>query len=176
MNLGTSFFDLQPTLKSRLLQLRPLRREDYHDLYGVASDPLIWRQHPAKDRCEEGVFKGFFQKALDSGGALVAIDCKNGQMIGSSRFHGYDKEKSEVEIGWTFLARSHWGGTYNREMKSLMLRHALTCVDTVVFLVDPQNHSFAEGKEKYRRRSRGVTPKRRGTGQFALSNHEVGLR
>lgn len=139
MSLGTGHFDLQPTLNGELLQLRPLRPDDYHDLYAVASDPRIWEQHPAKDRCEEGVFKGFFQKALDSGGALVAIDCKNGRMVGSSRFHGYDKEKREVEIGWTFLARSHWGGSYNREMKALMLRHAFTCVDSVVFLVDPQN-------------------------------------
>jgi N-acetyltransferase len=85
---------------------------------------------------------------LDSGGALVAIDCKNEQLIGSSRFHGYDKEKSEVEIGWTFLARSHWGGTYNWEMKALMLRHAFTCVDSVVFLIDPQNFRSQRAMEK----------------------------
>src|SRR5208283_4065044 len=103
-------FDLQPILKGELLELRPLRQLDYHDLYAVASDPLIWEQHPAKDRCQEDVFKEFFRKALDSGGALIALDRKDGQVIGSSRFHGYDAEKSEVEIGWTFLARSHWGG------------------------------------------------------------------
>jgi hypothetical protein len=77
MAIGSTLFNLQPTLTGRLLQLRPLRPDDYDALYAVASDPLIWEQHPAKDRCEEGVFKGFFQKALDSGGALVAIDCKN---------------------------------------------------------------------------------------------------
>ena len=109
-------FDLQPILKGELLGLRPLRPEDFHDLYAVASDPLIWEQHPIKDRYKEEVFKGFFREALESGGALIAIDSKDGQVIGSSRFHGYDKEKSEIEIGWTFLARSHWGGIYNREM------------------------------------------------------------
>ena len=141
-------FDLQPVLKGELLGLRPLRPEDFHDLYAVASDPLIWEQHPIKDRYKEEVFKGFFREALESGGALIAIDSKDGQVIGSSRFHGYDKEKSEIEIGWTFLARSHWGGIYNREMKQLMLRHAFQFVNSVIFLVGPQNLRSQRAMEK----------------------------
>ena len=90
----------------------------------------------------------FFREALESGGALIAIDCKNGQVIGSSRFHGYDKEKTEIEIGWTFLARSHWGGIYNREMKELMLRHAFNFVDSVIFLVGPKNWRSQRAVEK----------------------------
>src|SRR5262245_13739814 len=105
-------FDLQPVLKGELLELRPLRPEDFQVLFAVASDPLIWEQHPAKDRYKEEVFKEFFREALESGGAFIAIDSKDGQVIGSSRFHGYNEEKSEIEIGWTFLARSHWGGLY----------------------------------------------------------------
>jgi len=141
-------FDLQPTLQGELLALRPLRPEDFHELYAVASDPLIWEQHPANDRYQEEVFKGFFREALESGGAFVAIDSKDGRVIGSSRFHGYDQEKSEIEIGWTFLARSHWGGIYNREMKQLMLRHAFKFVNSVVFLVGPQNLRSQRALEK----------------------------
>jgi len=85
---------------------------------------------------------------LESGGAFVAIDCKDGQVIGSSRFHGYDEQKSEIEIGWTFLARSHWGGTYNSEMKQLMLRHAFRFVKSVIFLVGPQNFRSRRALEK----------------------------
>lgn len=132
-------FDLQPVLKGDLLELRPLRAADYHDLYAVAADSRIWEQHPLKDRYNEDVFKEFFREALESGGALIAIDTQDGQVIGSSRFHGYDREKREIEIGWTFLARSHWGGVYNGEMKQLMLRHAFKSVDSVIFLVGPQN-------------------------------------
>src|SRR5437899_5084465 len=128
-------FDLQPVLKGELLGLRPLRPEDFHDLYAVASDPLIWEQHPVKDRYKEDVFREFFDESLQSGGALIAIDAKDGHVIGSSRFHGCDENNSEVEIGWTFLARSHWGGMYNKEMKALMLRHAFTFVKHVVLLV-----------------------------------------
>jgi len=135
-------------LKGELLALRPLRPEDFHELYAVASDPLIWEQHPANDRYKEEVFKGFFREALESGGALIAIDSKDGRVIGSSRFHGYDQEKSEIEIGWTFLARSHWGGIYNREMKQLMLRHAFKFVNSVVFLVGSQNLRSQKALEK----------------------------
>ncbi len=141
-------FDLQPILKGELLQLRPLRPEDFHDLYAVASDPLIWEQHPIQDRYKEEVFKSFFREALESCGTLIAIDSKDGGVIGSSRFHGYDKEKSEIEIGWTFLARSHWGGVYNGEMKQLMLRHAFRFVNSVVFLVGPQNVRSQRAMEK----------------------------
>jgi len=141
-------FDLQPILKGELLALRPLRPEDFHELYAVASDPLIWEQHPANDRYQEEVFKGFFREALESGGAFVAIDSKDGRVIGSSRFFGYDQEKSEIEIGWTFLARSHWGGIYNREMKQLMLRHAFKFVNSVIFLVGPKNLRSQKALEK----------------------------
>jgi RimJ/RimL family protein N-acetyltransferase len=141
-------FDLQPILKGELLELRPLRAEDFHDLYTVAADPLIWEQHPANDRYKEEVFKEFFRQALESGGALAAIDSRDGRVIGSSRFHGYDEEKSEIEIGWTFLARSHWGGIYNKEMKQLMLRHAFRFVESVIFLVGPQNLRSRRAVEK----------------------------
>src|SRR6266852_2347816 len=153
-------FDLQPILKGKLLELRPLRPEDFNDLYAVASDPLIWEQHPIKDRYKEEVFNAFFREALESGGALIAIDSKDGQVIGSSRFHGYDKEKSEIEIGWTFLARSHWGGVYNGEMKHLMLRHAFRFVNGVIFLVGPQNVLSQRVRGKNRRSSCGIKARR----------------
>lgn len=141
-------FDLQPTLKGRLLRLRPLQPEDFDTLFAVAGDPLIWEQHPASDRYKEDVFRNFFQEALKSGGAFVAIDATNGKIIGSSRFHGYDEEKGEIEIGWTFLARSYWGGPYNREMKELMLRHAFRFVDRVIFLVGVENWRSRRAVEK----------------------------
>jgi RimJ/RimL family protein N-acetyltransferase len=96
-------FDFRPVLEGELLRLRPLRPEDFRDLYAVASDPLIWEQHPASDRYRADVFKEFFREALDSGGTLIAIEAREGKVIGSSRFYGYDPEKSEIEIGWTFL-------------------------------------------------------------------------
>src|SRR5438093_12132808 len=98
-------FDLQPHLKGELIELRTLAPDDWDDLFAVASDPLIWEQHPESDRYKEDVFKRFFTEALESGGAFVIIDKTSQQIIGSTRFHGYAPEKSEIEIGWTFVAR-----------------------------------------------------------------------
>ena len=141
-------FDLQPVLTGDLLELRPLRPEDFDALYAAASDPLIWEQHPSSDRYQLDVFKEFFRGALESGGAFLVLDRKDGLVIGSSRYAGYDPARSEIEIGWTFLARSHWGGTYNREMKHLMLRHAFRFVDNVVFFVGPENWRSRRALEK----------------------------
>jgi RimJ/RimL family protein N-acetyltransferase len=142
------FFDLQPILQGEGLRLRPLQPEDWDDLYAVASDPLIWEQHPHNDRYKEEVFREFFREALESGGALIVIDSKDGQVIGSSRFYGYDEDKSEIEIGWTFLRRSHWGGRYNQEMTQLLLRHAFRFVKNVILLVGPENLRSQRAVEK----------------------------
>jgi len=141
-------FDLQPDLEGELVRLRPLRADDWDDLYAVASDRLIWKQHPCNDRYQEEVFREFFREALESGGALLIVEAKNKQVIGSSRYARYDEEKSEIEIGWTFLARSYWGGLYNRELKKLMLEHAFRFVRSVVFLVGPQNYRSQKAVEK----------------------------
>jgi len=141
-------FDLQPHLEGELIELRALAPEDWDDLFAVASDPLIWEQHPESDRYKEDVFKVFFREALESGGAFVVIDTKNQQIIGSTRFYGYDPAKSEIEIGWTFLARKYWGGEYNAEMKRLLLNHAFRFVENVVFLVGEKNFRSQKAMEK----------------------------
>jgi N-acetyltransferase len=140
--------DRQPTLAGELLELRPLTADDYSALYRVASDPLIWEQHPERQRYEEPTFRAFFEDALGSGGALVAIDRATGRIIGSSRFHGYDADGSVIEIGWSFLAREYWGGRYNGEMKRLMLEHAFQSVKRVIFVIGPENRRSQRAVEK----------------------------
>jgi len=141
-------FELQPTLTSEILELRPLRADDFEELYAVAADPLIWEQHPNPERSTREGFRQFFDQAMQSGGAFVAIDRQDGRIIGSSRFNCYDLVRSEIEIGWTFLARSHWGGVYNGEMKRLMLAHAFKFVDNVIFFVDSNNLRSQRAVEK----------------------------
>jgi RimJ/RimL family protein N-acetyltransferase len=162
-------FDLQPVLHGELLRLRPLRPDDWDALYAVASDPLIWEQHPSADRYKEDVFREFFRGALESGGAFIVMDAMDeaGRVIGSSRFHGYDEAKSEIEIGWTFLARAYWGGAYNRELKQLMLRHAFGFVTRVIFLVGPGNRRSQRALEKIGAARAGSRTNERGEESFA---------
>lgn len=130
---------LQPTLENELVLLRPLLQEDFESLYEVASDPLIWEQHQNPDRWKKEVFEDFFQGALDSKGALAIFDAKTSQIIGSSRFKPSERSEKAVEIGWTFLSRGYWGGTYNKSFKTLMLNHAFKYFDYVLFHVNENN-------------------------------------
>ena len=141
-------FDLQPHLKGELIELRPLAPADWDELFAVASDSLIWEQHPEPDRYKKDVFRIFFKEALESGGAFVIIDRQTQHIIGSTRFYGYDPDQSEIEIGWTFLARKCWGGRFNAEMKRLLLNHAFKFVESVVFLVGEENVRSQTAMEK----------------------------
>jgi RimJ/RimL family protein N-acetyltransferase len=132
-------FDLQPTLKGELIALRPLRPQDFEALFSAAGDPKIWEQHPESDRFEREVFQRFFDGALESKGAFAIIERKSGRIIGSSRYCNLDLTNREIEVGWTFLEREFWGGTYNRELKRLMLDHAFRFVGRVLFVVGEQN-------------------------------------
>ena len=138
----------QPTLTGERLLLRPLVPDDWDALYAVASDRLIWALHPAHDRWQEPVFREYFANALKFKGAVVVIDRASGAIIGSSRWQGFDAERSSVEIGWTFLARKAWGGTWNRELKALMLGHALCHVGLVEFQVGEGNLRSRRAMEK----------------------------
>ena len=113
---------------------------DREPLYAVASDPQLWALHPAHDRWQRPVFDAFFNDALARGGALAIVERSTGAIIGTSRFQNYDPQAGgSVEIGWTFLARSHWGGGTNRELKRLMLGHALAQVERALFMVGADN-------------------------------------
>ena len=140
--------DLQPTLTGELLTLRPLRPDDWDALFAAAADPGIWEQHPEHDRWQAPAFRRFFDGALASQGAFAVIDRATGRMIGSSRYAQYDAAKRQVEIGWSFLTREHWGGACNGEMKRLMLRHAFPSVDRVLFIIGPENRRSRRAVEK----------------------------
>jgi RimJ/RimL family protein N-acetyltransferase len=132
--------DRQPVLEGERLLLRPLLAGDWQALYAVASDRELWARHPSHDRWQEPVFRAFFDDALAQGGALAIIEKRSGQIIGSSRFQGYDDaDGGLVEVGWTFLARACWGTGLNAEAKRLMLAHAFQSVARVVFSVGADN-------------------------------------
>jgi RimJ/RimL family protein N-acetyltransferase len=141
-------FQLQPTLAGERLELRPLRPEDFEALYAIASDPLIWEVHPEPTRYKRAVFEGFFAGALKSKGALAVFDRRAERMIGSSRYYDLDSQKREIAIGYTFLSREYWGGSFNRELKTLMLKHAFRFVDAVVFHVGENNIRSRKAMEK----------------------------
>jgi len=132
-------FELQRALENDIIRIDPLKEDDFEKLYAVASDPMIWEQHPNKDRYIREVFETFFKGAIESKGAFLVFDKRTGDPIGSTRYYGYDKDDSSVSIGYTFLARDHWGTTYNRALKIMMLDHAFNYVNKVYFHIGAVN-------------------------------------
>jgi len=140
--------DTQPILQDKLLKLRPLEPSDFDTMFGVASDSLIWEQHPIKTRSTFKGFQEFFKESLASKGALMILERKTERPVGSSRFKIIDEEKKVVEIGWTFISREYWGGTYNRAIKRLMINHALSEFERVVLYIDESNLRSQRAAEK----------------------------
>jgi N-acetyltransferase len=141
-------FNLQPTLENELLLLRPLKKGDFEDLFKVASDPLIWELHPVKNRSEREGFDLFFKEALIMKSAFVVLDKKTGDIIGTSRYNPVPETDNAIEIGWTFLARAYWGGTYNQSMKKLMMDYAFQYVDNILFFINEKNWRSRKAVEK----------------------------
>jgi RimJ/RimL family protein N-acetyltransferase len=141
-------FERQARIENERVRLEPLLPGDFDALYAVAADPLIWEQHPSKNRYQREVFATYFEGAIASGGAFRVLDNATGALIGSSRYYDLDEAQRAVAIGYTFIARSHWGGHYNRALKTLMLEHAFKFVDRVIFHVGAGNLRSRKAMEK----------------------------
>jgi hypothetical protein len=165
-------FDYQPVLSGELVYLRT---DDYDALYAVAADPLIWEQHPAKNRHEEPSSQAFFRESLDSGGALIVIDAETRPVIGSARFHGYDEERDEVEIGWISLARSHWGGIYNRETTRLMLQACLPLREQGRLAGRSSEHPVTADRREARGRADWIETRQWWPRKPRLPTHQFGI-
>ena len=140
--------DVQTQLKNKQILARPLKEEDFETLYKVASDPLIWDQHPNKNRYQRKEFENFFKGAIESGGAYIVYAVETGEPIGSSRYYGWKEEDRSIEIGYTFFSRENWGTGNNRQLKILMLNHAFTFADKVIFHIGATNFRSQKSIEK----------------------------
>lgn len=130
---------LQPTLRGPRITLRPMTDDDFEPLYAVASDPLLWEQHPEPTRYQRPVFERYFQSGMESKGCLVGMLNETGELVTCSRFYRWNPEERSVCIGYTFVARHLWGAGINREMKVLMVNHAFQRVSRVLFEVGTDN-------------------------------------
>ncbi|GAA3959587.1 GNAT family protein [Pedobacter ginsengiterrae] len=141
-------FELQPTLENDLIKIVPLKADDFENLYAVASDPLIWEQHPNQDRYKREVFENFFKGAIESSGAFLIYDKKTGQIVGSSRYYELDEEQNSVAVGYTFIGRQFWGKGHNAALKKLMLDYAFQSIDKVILHIGATNFRSQKATEK----------------------------
>jgi RimJ/RimL family protein N-acetyltransferase len=138
--MSISILNLQPEiLEDDLIKLIPLQENHFEELYKVASDPLIWEQHPIKDRYKKETFKTFFDAGINSKGAFLILNKNTNEIIGTTRFYDYNPEKTSVAIGFTFIGRKFWGGSYNQSVKKLLTHYAFQNVNSILFHVAAEN-------------------------------------
>ena len=134
---------------TRHFSLEGVAESDFESLYAVASDPLIWEQHPESNRWQRDVFSVFFANGLANDlGCFVIRERLTQEVVGSTRYYGYDETDRCVRIGFTFLARKHWGTSSNREIKDAMLKRAFKLCESVLFDIGPENRRSITAVEK----------------------------
>lgn len=141
--------NFQPTLQNKLIVATPLQETDFDALFAAAADPLVWEQHPNKNRYQQEVFRNFFMGAMESGGALLVKDAATGEVIGSSRYSDYNEATAETAVGYTFFKRSHWGGGYNYALKTAMLENVFPALSAVYFFIGAGNKRSQISIEKF---------------------------
>ena len=126
-------------LEDNILKIVPLIESDFDRLFEIADDPLIWEQHPTKDRYQKEVFQLYFDGAIKGKTAFLIIDKSTDKIIGSTRYYDYKPENSSIAIGYTFLSRQYWGGVYNKSAKRLLIEYAFQYVDNIYFHIGSTN-------------------------------------
>lgn len=126
-------------LEDNILKIVPLVETDFDRLFEIAADPLIWEQHPIKDRYKKEVFQLYFDGAVKGKTAFLIIDKSTDKIIGSTRYYDYNPENSSIAIGYTFLSKSYWGGVYNKSSKRLLIEYAFQFVDKIYFHIGSTN-------------------------------------
>ena len=138
-----------PILQHENIVAYPLTDNDFERLYAAACDPLIWEQHPNKNRWQREAFQNYFTGAILSQGAFLVTDATTGEVIGSSRFSDYIPETNTVSIGYTFFIRRCWGKGYNYALKHAMLDYIFQKVDAVTFYVGAVNKRSQVSIERF---------------------------
>ena len=88
------------------ISLLQIKKENFEELYLVASDPIIWEQHPENDRWKKEKFSIFYKNGLQNKfGFLLIFDKHKNEIIGSTRFYSYDKMDKAIRIGFTFISQ-----------------------------------------------------------------------
>ena len=145
------------TLTGRLVRLEPLGEEHFAALAEAAADPELWRWMSV-DGSRPELLRAWFDEALAERTAFATVDAATERPVGSTSFLALATEHRRVEVGHTWLARSHWGTGANTEAKLLMLEHAFEAMGMrrVEFKTDALNVRSRRALEALPARFEGI--------------------
>src|SRR5215469_4499433 len=119
-------------LETERVRLEPLTENHLPDLMAHCADQALWELVYADNPfTNEADAQSWLREALDDPQfyAFAIIDKTTNRAIGSTRYGDIHTEHKKREIGWTFIAQSHWRTHVNTECKYLLIRHAFEVLD-----------------------------------------------
>lgn len=158
-NVAEDWLKLMPLDETRLVgrfvRLDPLRLEHARELYPDALEPGLFQHLAPGTEASLADLQAWIERRLEEqahGTALPFLqrDAKTGKAIGATCMFNASRRHHRLEIGHTWLAKSHRGGLVNTEAKFLLLEHAFGPMGAVrvQFKVDVRNEAGIRSLER----------------------------
>lgn len=119
--------DFNLVLRSDTVILRPMLVEDLHEMKKRTGDKDRWLFFTA-DLSDETQLTAWIKEGIEatrkkSRLAFSMIDARTNTLFGATSFANISTRDRRLEIGWTWVARSHQGKGFNSHVKYLMLKY-----------------------------------------------------
>ena len=135
MGVGEWAGRLTIPLEGELVALEPLEEAHAEGLWAAAQAPEIWQwlAHVGDSRENFDHWLDLSLTAHREGreGVFATRDRRSGEIVGSTRYLAVRPADRALEIGWTWLNPSAWGGGINVEQKLLLLGYAFEALGCV---------------------------------------------
>lgn len=122
-------------LTGQIVDLIPLEKEHFEELYIAASDKELWQFIPTdcsvKETFEKVYTASLIEREKGNEYPFVIYHKQTKKIIGSTRFFEIFPEHRKLEIGWTWIVKDYWGTTVNPECKLLLLTFCFETLKTV---------------------------------------------
>jgi RimJ/RimL family protein N-acetyltransferase len=152
-------------LTGETVELVPLEKEHFEDLYLAASDKKLWEFTPL-DCSKRETFDSAYNFALaerkkGNHYPFVIYHKATNKIIGSTRLFDMFPLDRKLEIGWTWIVAEYWGTDVNFECKLLLLNFCFNTLKTrrVQIKTDATNWRSRKAIEKIGGQFEGVLRK-----------------
>ena len=152
-------------LKGETVDLIPLEKQHFEELFAAASDKKLWEFIPS-DCSKQENFNAVYTAALlerERGNhyPFVIRHKRSEKLIGSTRFFEIYPKDKKLEIGWTWVTTKYWATEINLECKLLLLTYCFDVLKTrrVQLKTDENNLRSRKAIEKIGGQFEGVLRK-----------------
>ncbi|UHO40437.1 GNAT family N-acetyltransferase [Chryseobacterium capnotolerans] len=137
-------------LEGKNVELIPLEKEHFEELYAAAADKDLWTLIPT-DGSDKSIFYQNYEFALSEREAgrqypFVIRHKKTQKLIGSTRFFEIYPSDKKLEIGWTWITKEFWGTSVNLECKLLLLSYCFDVLKTNRIQLKTKDDNFRSRK------------------------------